>query len=397
MSNQSRNRFQYIDALRGFAILGVILAHAASITQTQGLLRTVANTAGMGVQLFFVISAFTIFHMLAKHAVQEKRPLRNFFIRRLFRIVPVYWFGILFYTAMFGLDSRGWLPGPELWHYPLHITLTNLLHPLTQSSVVPGGWSISCEVLFYLSVPIWFKWIRNISHAYIFAIVSVLILPIVTKILAKIAAPYFATIDPVLIKLYWERFPLMSLGSFSFGILLYYLLKKENHLRFFYSKKINAVTVGSICLLMASCMMLYPRLPVQSHLYCVLFMMLALMLSIHPWKVFVNPLTIFMGRISYSAYLIHFFVLKSLTVSLGQMAPGIVSQPMFYFGVVLVLGVGLTVPLAFCGYQWIEQPAINMSKQWIHNREKKEKELETGENVVNQSFPRAVERDRVGA
>lgn len=376
--NSSNARFEYIDGLRGFAILGVIVAHSASITQTQGFIRTIADTAGMGVQLFFVISAFTIFHMLSRHAAQEFKPIRNFFIRRLFRIVPVYWFGIYLYTAIFGLKSRGWLPGPELWHYPWHITLTNLLHPLTQSSVVPGGWSISCEVLFYLSVPLWFKWIKNLSRAYVFTLICVFVLPIITKVISKIVNPSWVNVDPLLITLYWERFPLMSLGSFSFGILFFYLLKEENLVNFFRSKVINVWTVSIICLMLVSLSTVYPRVPVQIHIYCFLFMSLALMLSAQAWEFFVNRVTVFIGRISYSAYLFHFLVLKGISELVIQSSPNIVDNQYVYFLIVLVSGIGLTFPLAWCGYRFIESPAISASKRLIQLFEDKEKELRGG-------------------
>jgi peptidoglycan/LPS O-acetylase OafA/YrhL len=109
--DKSSSRFDYIDALRGWAILAVIFAHAATMAPIQGSLRRFADNGFMGVHLFFVISAFTIFHMLSKHAEQESKPIRNFFIRRLFRIAPVYWFGIIFYIVVWGL-----LPRSQWWH-----------------------------------------------------------------------------------------------------------------------------------------------------------------------------------------------------------------------------------------------------------------------------------------
>lgn len=168
----------------------------------------------------------------------------------------------------------------------------------------------------------------------------------------------------------------MSLGSFSFGIFLYYLLKEESFLNFFRAKKINAVTVFSVCLLLISLMTVYPQLPVQIHVYCFLFLVLALMLSQRPWKILVNPLTVLIGRISYSAYLFHFFALKAITLCLTQFFPGILHNQNGYFITVLLLGMVVTYPFAWCGYHFIELPAINFSKRLIQKFENKEKELQ---------------------
>lgn len=146
-----KQRLGFVDALRGIAILLVIGAHAGVVTGLVGLAGGLANLGGYGVQLFFVVSAFTIFLTLERARARETFSIRNFFIRRLFRIVPVYWMGILLYSALYHLQSRGWTAAPFAWHFPLHILLINSLVPSAQSSVVPGGWSISCEVLFYIT------------------------------------------------------------------------------------------------------------------------------------------------------------------------------------------------------------------------------------------------------
>jgi peptidoglycan/LPS O-acetylase OafA/YrhL len=111
--------------------------------------------------------------------------------------------------------------------------------------------------------------------------------------------------------------------------------------------------------------------PVRAHFYCFLFMMLALVLSVNPFKVFVNPATVFIGRISYSIYIFHFAVLKWLTVFILAHYPHVFAHSYVYFFVVTFLVVCFTLPLAWCGYQFIESPAINLSKRLIARLESK--------------------------
>ena len=57
----------YIDALRGYAILGVVAVHASiAVPDLEWPLRFLAEQGARGVQLFFVVSALTL--MLSWHA-----------------------------------------------------------------------------------------------------------------------------------------------------------------------------------------------------------------------------------------------------------------------------------------------------------------------------------------
>ena len=53
-------KYDYIDAMRGWAILGVVSAHCVS-QQLPILLRDIVGAGSIGVQLFFVVGACTLF------------------------------------------------------------------------------------------------------------------------------------------------------------------------------------------------------------------------------------------------------------------------------------------------------------------------------------------------
>ncbi len=55
------HRYAYIDALRGYAILGVISVHTSgTVPHFGGPLRELASYGQYGVHLFFIISAVTL-------------------------------------------------------------------------------------------------------------------------------------------------------------------------------------------------------------------------------------------------------------------------------------------------------------------------------------------------
>ena len=89
----SLSKFEYIDLLRGLAILGVIAVHSQEQIPTLfQLTSSIFNYGQLGVQLFFVASALTL--CLSMTERKEATPV-NFYIRRFFRIAPLYYFGIV--------------------------------------------------------------------------------------------------------------------------------------------------------------------------------------------------------------------------------------------------------------------------------------------------------------
>lgn len=80
-----------IDALRGVAVLGVIVVHAEDLFPflaygPGGWAVPLINQGGFGVQLFFVLSALTL--LISWHGRQDPDPTPGFLVRRLFRVVP---------------------------------------------------------------------------------------------------------------------------------------------------------------------------------------------------------------------------------------------------------------------------------------------------------------------
>lgn len=74
----------YIDGLRGLAVLAVLGVHMPTgpghfhFTGFEQLTAAGAR----GVQLFFLLSAFTLFRSLKSKYQKEASPRRNFYIRR---------------------------------------------------------------------------------------------------------------------------------------------------------------------------------------------------------------------------------------------------------------------------------------------------------------------------
>src|SRR5580658_7481349 len=99
--------FDYIDALRGYAILMVIAVHTAqSFPDLPNPLAEVLKQGARGVQLFFVTSALT----LSMSWVARHESAADFYTRRLFRIAPMFWIAIVFFLWLNGTGTSIYAP-----------------------------------------------------------------------------------------------------------------------------------------------------------------------------------------------------------------------------------------------------------------------------------------------
>jgi peptidoglycan/LPS O-acetylase OafA/YrhL len=87
-----RDELLSIQALRGVAVLAVVLMHVAQYSlQRLGLsVVPLFDVGAAGVDLFFVISGFVIVYA-SERLFGRPGSTRIFLLRRLIRIVPIYW------------------------------------------------------------------------------------------------------------------------------------------------------------------------------------------------------------------------------------------------------------------------------------------------------------------
>jgi peptidoglycan/LPS O-acetylase OafA/YrhL len=153
-----------LDGLRGLAILLVLVEHFVRLQPATLVERLVCRGAAVGwvgVDLFFALSGFLITGILLE-AKGGQRFFRNFYLRRLFRIFPLYYGCLL--LIFFGLPHLGLLRGDEsgnllhtqgwYWSY-----LTNVMIARAGSwGAIPlepqHFWSLAVEEQFYLVWPV---------------------------------------------------------------------------------------------------------------------------------------------------------------------------------------------------------------------------------------------------
>ncbi len=137
-----------LDTLRALAILVVMLYHL------QGALPEwmagVGQYGWMGVDLFFCLSGYLIGSQLLKpYGLGGVPSLREFYRRRVYRILPAYLFVLMLYVAWPGWREARMLP--PLWKM---LTFTANLGFDVKRRAFSHVWSLCVEEHFYLALPV---------------------------------------------------------------------------------------------------------------------------------------------------------------------------------------------------------------------------------------------------
>lgn len=359
-------KLKYIDALRGIAILGVIAVHTgqSGYNKYPRFFSQLIEQGAKGVQLFFVISAFTLFLSYKKREKIEHCPVQNFFIRRFFRIAPLYYLGILYYLKQDGWGPRFWLGNQEnvtLLGIASNFFFAHGANPHWMLGVVPGGWSITIEMTFYLTIPWLIKQIKSLNLTITFTLIS-WVLALILNYTFQI---YPFTSSPQLWKNYLYLYFPNQLPVFGFGIIAYFLIIVKDY-------RVSPLNLCLMTTLLLSHLVWKASIP--EHLFFALgFLLLVVVLSRQEYFLLVNGFTRFMGRISYSAYLIHFAVIHWLTIfHWADLLPTpTTTLAILNYFIRLVIIITITALLSWLSLRLLEKPTQNIGKYLIKLLEQK--------------------------
>ncbi|WP_295882485.1 acyltransferase [uncultured Thiohalocapsa sp.] len=373
-------KYAYIDALRGWAILGVILVHSSQrLADLPPILHGLFQTGQYGVQLFFVASALTLALSLSKRRDQDRFPIQDYFIRRFFRIAPLYYAAIVLYFFVHGLSSGQWPPPSHFTSaVGLNVLFLHAWNQYTVNSVVPGGWSISVEMTFYLLVPLLLSVIRDLRGALI-ATGLALLLSVTAAYAMHLLAGLPWPVPNNSFLYYWLP---TQLPVFMLGFALFFLIRdtgRSGARPAADSPRASLVRLAVAAALfgIGAATMSYSALaaPVVFGTAAVFF---AWALALHPWPLFVNRLLCHLGELSFSLYVVHFVFAWYLAPSVIQLLTGPAGLPE-HWAWSMPVSVGLTLLLsaatATLTNRWIEQPGIDSGRRLIGLLEGRRKRL----------------------
>lgn len=287
LDSAGQNRYKELDALRGVAALLVVFFHFSLFRPES---EPVFKFGITGVDLFFMISGFVIFM-----SIQKVRRGIDFVINRVSRLYPTYWTAVLFMFVLLVISSffREDINIPwvfvktlaNLTMFQLYLGIPDLDGPY---------WTMIIEMLFYISILLLFqlKWLRYIR-----------------LIGATVAAAtvLFVTFfdDRELTITILEYFPLLQfVPLFLAGIVFYKIYTERTGLIVNYALLVFCLTCQLLLFSYAGrsrYFMTQEEYAVPLILYFVLFMMFIN----GKLRFIVNPVTLFLGKISFALYLMH--------------------------------------------------------------------------------------------
>jgi peptidoglycan/LPS O-acetylase OafA/YrhL len=263
-------------------------------------------------------------------------------------------------------------PGTPIspFDYVLTFLLLHGFSPEAINRVVPGGWSIGVEWTFYLCFPLFFYLATSLRRA----LVGVVAVTLAGHLLFSMAH-----------SLLWHQLSKVGRGEFDSFVVMSFITQAPVFLvgfaTYFYLRGapdyLTRDRFKSSCLLAFS-LALYILVQTWKHpfiplvpLMAVLMALMIIALSREAVPYIVNPILCYVGKISFSCYLVHFAALGLTLQLLGYASnmdvkdPGTAAQNFWLFSKIFGLSLSLTIAGASLTYYLIEKPGIGLGQKCV--------------------------------
>lgn len=378
MSGASTNKNLEIEFLRGVAVLLTMFTHLPILLPFYDPIFMRIFFTEMhpwtGVDLFFCISGYVVskayMDIFDRHRHQGLYWLavQNFFIRRVYRLLPTAWlwaiFGLIcsiFFnrTGVFAtwLDNVRSITAIVTFCGNLANQYGMLLHP---NSVY---WSLALEEQFYILFPVFLFMISSMRSRW-------------RLLLLLVAAQFFVSRDPFGSPLAGMAYS-FRLDAIMWGVLIYIFSRSPLYRHFepvFLRSKFAAFFIAAVLfyLLVAIPGQLI-KVPISVGMIAIVTALLVFMASFNKGYIvrlpIISPIMVWLGGRSYGVYLIHIFTYRLMFEAFSRYAirrqvplDATFTKPLVLSSIVLIL------ILAELNYRLIETPLRNLGAEIARRR-----------------------------
>jgi peptidoglycan/LPS O-acetylase OafA/YrhL len=343
-------RLPGIHGLRAVAATGIVLFHLAHLETTPpNQLNFISTHFGYAVPLFFVLSGFSLGYSTSDH-VGSSRWIEIYFIKRFFRIAPLF-YTMLCFTLLFFYVRGAIIDTARIAEILLNITFAFNFIPGRHESIVFAGWTIGVEMIFYALFPLILTSVRGLLP-----ILALTVIGIAVSLSARIVLPTISGLPS-------------SYGGFCFISNLEYFVIGILSFRIFALLKFQAVATKSIqiggfaaVILFVAILMVAPA-GCETAVWGLLFGALCVWQGLAPGFVAGSRYLSYLGERSYSIYLLHplsiFFLAPLFGVIKEGLGPLLGSWTYIPCALILLTVIYL---LATISYALIETPGNRVGK-----------------------------------
>ncbi|WP_284643853.1 acyltransferase family protein [Paenibacillus silviterrae] len=332
------------NGLRAISVLLVIASHGGwfqALSITNPVIRGILS-ADVGVQIFFVLSGFLITRLLLKeHKEYGNINIRNFFIRRILRIFPLYFLALSVVPIM---ESQGKIAVKGCVYEHAYFFLYNFTPQGCELNAYSHFWSLAVEEHFYLIWPLIFLFNKRVAF-------------FLVTLFAIVASIFGLSLWPDLLSAYNSgRWTYPAAAPIAFGCIAAYLVTSERFCHWVSTRLFRIILlVFSVATFIANvfgeprfifylgitCLVLYVYFSQDSHVIKVLEF---------------QPLA-YIGQISFGLY-----------VWQGILAGNGSYREYPDYPLPLGEGIALTFLLAPLSYHFFEKPILRLKKYFESSR-----------------------------
>jgi exopolysaccharide production protein ExoZ len=220
-------RAEFLDVARGLAILGVMAVHTSQQFKVDGFLDRLFFAGQFGVQLFFVVSAFTMCLTLEQRFCKDQRPFLAFWVRRFSRLAVPMWVAMFVYSLFFLAGNTNFVSKTlDPLVLLLTATLLNGLSPVAFNAVVPGGATIATEALFYLVFPLIYPLRHRVSALAILCVAIVVFDQVIFRPSVSWLVEFSGSVDESVLKNFFHYGLIKQLPVFLIGMIVFTLVQR---------------------------------------------------------------------------------------------------------------------------------------------------------------------------
>ncbi|CAN5314889.1 hypothetical protein BH09BAC5_BH09BAC5_07570 [soil metagenome] len=353
-----------LNGLRAIAALAVVISHITLGLGEFGLNNKIfgtdikgnpsgLNLAGYGVTIFFTLSGFLITYLLLKEKETEEINIKNFYIRRILRIWPLYYLYMAIVMATAFFFNIPYEKNSIVFYVFLAANI-----PFIIGGLIPclgHYWSLGVEEQFYLFWP----WIVKKSKALLRTTIFICISLIVLKTILRLIDIKTNNGDVGLLYniISITRFHCMMIGAV--GAIFYY---RNNVLFLKVTNNIPAQLISWIIIFLA-CINQFHTASFIDHEIISIVSVFLIIGQIEKSKRIINLNTSFfdfIGKISYGIYVIHPILIFYFSKLLGHFNSDSIPNYLLVYGLITTS----TVLMAYLSYEFYEKRFLKLKLKY---------------------------------